>query len=120
MATNEENTKKINDELEKMSDEELEQVAGGFYDRHKLAEDSRFLNVLLRGFNKQPERCNWIMVTPEKIISTWKSIGIVIEEGSVFGGHSYNLDGKKISQSQAWAYAEEFIGKHLERKDWDW
>ena len=37
MATNEENTKKINDELEKMSDEELEQVAGGFYDRHKLA-----------------------------------------------------------------------------------
>ena len=30
MATREENLKKINDELEKMSDEELENVAGGF------------------------------------------------------------------------------------------
>ena len=29
MATREENLKKINDELEKLSDEELESVAGG-------------------------------------------------------------------------------------------
>ena len=29
MATREENLKKINDELEKLSDEELDQVAGG-------------------------------------------------------------------------------------------
>ena len=29
MATREENIKKINDELEKLSDEQLEQVAGG-------------------------------------------------------------------------------------------
>ena len=29
MATREENLKKINDELEKLSDEELEEIAGG-------------------------------------------------------------------------------------------
>ncbi|MBE8949030.1 MAG: hypothetical protein SR3Q1_00295 [Quinella sp. 3Q1] len=34
MATREENLKKINDELEKFSDEELEKVAGGFYARY--------------------------------------------------------------------------------------
>ena len=33
MATREENIKKINDELEKLSDEELEQVAGGDCDQ---------------------------------------------------------------------------------------
>ena len=33
MATREENLKKINEELEKLDDEELEKVAGGFYAR---------------------------------------------------------------------------------------
>jgi len=34
MATREENLKKINEELEKLNDEELEKVAGGFYVRY--------------------------------------------------------------------------------------
>ena len=38
MATREENLKKINDELEKLSDEELENVAGGFYARSKVGD----------------------------------------------------------------------------------
>ena len=33
MATREENLKKINEQLEKLDDEQLEQVAGGFYAR---------------------------------------------------------------------------------------
>ena len=33
MATREENLKKINAELEQLSDEELEKIAGGFYAR---------------------------------------------------------------------------------------
>ena len=33
MTTREENIKKINAELEKLSDEELDKVAGGFYAR---------------------------------------------------------------------------------------
>ena len=38
MATREENLKKINDELEKLDDEQLEKVAGGFYARSKGGE----------------------------------------------------------------------------------
>jgi len=38
MATREENLKKINDELEQLTDDELDKVAGGFYARSKGGE----------------------------------------------------------------------------------
>ena len=38
MATREENLKKINEQLEKLDDEQLEQIAGGFYARSKGGE----------------------------------------------------------------------------------
>ena len=41
MATREENLKKLNTALEAMSEDELEQVAGGF--NHEGAQDSEFL-----------------------------------------------------------------------------
>ena len=120
MATREENLKKINDELEKMNDEELEKVAGGFWDSGQLADDSRFLNVLLRGRNNQPERHNWYMVSAVEMKKVWKTLGIELKDGSLFGDHTYHLNGKKISQAEAWEHAEKIIGKHLERSDWDW
>ena len=46
MATREENIKKINDALEKLSDEELEKVAGGFYARSNGGEmEDKIINV---------------------------------------------------------------------------
>lgn len=46
MATREENLKKINDELEKLDDEELEKVSGGFYARSKGGEmEDKIINV---------------------------------------------------------------------------
>lgn len=120
MATREENSKEINYELEKLSDEQLDQVAGGIYDKHQLADDSRFLNVLLRGTENQPERNNWFMVTPREVIDAWQSVGIEIKEGTLFGGHSYSLNGQTISQSQAWEHAEKVVGKHLSESDWNW
>lgn len=44
MATREENLKKINDELEKLSDEQLEQVTGG--STRQTDKDRRFFNIL--------------------------------------------------------------------------
>ena len=44
MATREENIKKINAELEKLGDDELEKIAGG--NAEKTSNDGRFLNDL--------------------------------------------------------------------------
>ncbi|MBR1804912.1 MAG: hypothetical protein IJ774_00850 [Selenomonadaceae bacterium] len=38
MATREENLKKINDQLEQLTDDELEKVAGGFYARSNVGD----------------------------------------------------------------------------------
>jgi len=50
MANRKENLKKINGELKKLSDEKLEQVAGG--NAEQTSNDSRFLNSL----NGSPDR----------------------------------------------------------------
>ena len=110
----------MNLEVEMMSNEELDQVAGGWYDRDQLADDSRFLNVLLRGMPSQPERHNWALVKPEKMIDAWKSVGIELVNGSIFGGHYYYLNGEKISQLQAWNHAQDVVGKSLKCSYWDW
>jgi len=52
MATREENIKKINDELEKLSDEELEKVAGGFYARSNGVDVEKDKAVNIENKNK--------------------------------------------------------------------
>jgi len=57
MAINEENLKKINDELEKLSDEQLEQVAGGNW-LDKIREKTRLVEYMNNQQNKNTERPN--------------------------------------------------------------
>ena len=45
MANREENLKKINEELEKLSDEELEKIAGGFYARSNVGDVKPDANI---------------------------------------------------------------------------
>jgi len=52
MATREENLKKINDELEKLDDEELEKVAGGFYARSNGGDVEKDQAVNIENKNK--------------------------------------------------------------------
>ena len=62
MATREENLKKINDELEKLDDEQLEQVAGGIF-RIKYNKDTdNYQNTPANhwdlSFNQTPNTAN--------------------------------------------------------------
>lgn len=57
MAINEENLKKINDELEKLSDEELDDVAGGNW-LDKIREKTRLIEYMNNQQNKNTARHN--------------------------------------------------------------
>ena len=121
MATREENIKRINAELEKLTDEELDRVAGG--NVTELADDSKFLNVLLRG---RPEQCDrygaWrAQFHGDEIALAWLSVGIMAPPDNSIGIPSkYYLHGKQISRDEAMAHAEQVVGKHLSSKDWNW
>ena len=123
MATREENLKKINDTLEQMSDEELSMVAGGTLG--ELADDSRFLNVLLHGTTKY-HQCDrygefimfWSDNARKDLKKAWNSLGIELENS--FSENIYKLNGNKISQKEAWAHAESLVGKHLTEAQWNW
>ena len=107
-----------------MSDEELDKVAGGT--TSELADDSRFLNVLLHGTNKyhQCDRYGEFKMfcdgsARKDLIKSWNSLGIEIEQ-SRFVGNTYKLNGNKISREEAWAHAESLVGKHLTKEQWNW
>ena len=117
-------------EDKKLTMEEMEQVAGGR--GWETADDSRFLNVLLRGRPGQCDRYGnrTYASHTDEIARAWASVGIRAEfrEGSggrfTFtspeGDNRYYLDGKQISRDAAWAHAEQVVGKHLQKSDWKW
>ena len=113
--------------MEKMEDkkltmEEMEQVAGGR--NWEVVDDSKFLNVLLRGRPGQCDRYgSWRAgLNDTEIAKAWASVGIraKFHYSSKAGPNEYYLDGKEISREEAWAHAEQVVGKHLQKKDWDW
>ena len=109
-----------------MSDEELDKVAGG--SPGELAEDSRFLNVLLHETNKyhQCDRYGEFRIftdaeARDDLTKSWNSLGIEITYStSDFFKNTYRLNGKEISREEAWAHAESLVGKHLTKEQWNW
>ena len=109
-----------------MSDEELDKVSGGT--NSELADDSRFLNVLLQGTNKY-HQCDrygeWRMFFSQParydVKKSWNSLGIEITYStSCFIKNTYRLNGKEISRELAWEHAESLVGKHLTKEQWNW
>ena len=106
----------------KLTDDDLEQVVGG----NNMEQDSKFLNVLLRG---RPGHCGrWGSFTVAdhwwELHDAWRSVGVDTQQeyDGYFGGYevAYYIDGKRVRQFDAWIHAEKVVGKHLKRADWDW
>ena len=109
MATREENLKKINDELELMSDEELEQVAGGNYD--ECVADMKYLRLCGVDVDCDPHEIGFGLGIRE----AWAKVGIECEAWSMDYNVSvfknkYFLDGKEIPNLVAYKHAADVQG----------
>ncbi len=108
--------------------ESLDEVSAGSC--YEMADDSRFLNVLLQGEPYQPDRYGatkcWINKKNNislELSRAWASVGIdFMARDSRDDQNSYILQetGQVLTQKQAWAHAEYIMERHLEEKDWNW
>ena len=112
MANRDENLKKINDELEKLSDEELEKVAGGTWGQ--TAGDTRFLNDLAGLCDRFGQTAGFFKfgTVADEACKGWSKIGIQVNPGW-YSGNAYYLDGQRITRKEAFEYALKKFGKNL-------
>ena len=106
--------------------EEMENVAGGSADQ--VADDSRFLNVLLRGHPAQCDRYGEKKIKLDyanndrrfaEIEAAWKVCGVEAKVKKSYANHYY-IDGFEVTQSQAMNHAMKVMGKKLKKSDWYW
>ena len=112
MATREENLKKINDELELMSDEELEQVAGGNYD--ECVTDMNYLRLCGVDVNCDPHEVG-LYALGIRVEEAWAKVGIkcsawAMDYNVSVYKNKYYLDGKEIPNLVAYKHAADVQG----------
>ena len=108
-----------------VSAEQLENVAGGTV--NEMADDSRFLNVLLRGHPAQCDRyCGYMLDIAygagdrrREVKAAWEAVGVTWD-CKAWSQNSYIIDGNYVSREEAWAHAEKVMGKKLQKSDWYW
>ena len=102
-----------------MSDEELDQVAGG--NCYQMADDSRFLNSLNGSCDRYgATRIFFSNVYCKEIEKAWSTVGITVTLSNEFVINEYSLNGRKITQEQARQHAMKVVGKQMTESDWKW
>ncbi len=107
--------------------EQMDEVAGGAY--AETANDSRFLNVLLRGHPAQCDRYGEKRLELEynsdykakinEIRNAWAACGVQCAF-KTDGPNHYFINDKEVTQGVAMAHAMKVMGKRLTQKDWYW
>ena len=103
-------------ELEQLSDEELEQVAGGTY--NNTAADSRILNKM--GFDIQGKSANDLFWSRSKFRDTahqvnmiFNKVGISVDQSWGAVTNRYYFDGKEVTREQAFQILAEKSDKPM-------
>ena len=113
MATREENLKKINAEPEKMTDEELDQVAGGTY-IESSSDAIKFQNEL--GVKIYDTEIVGVPVLQHnefvKLRDAFSQYGVKVEDhGGLINENKYFIDGNQVSRDDAWKHIMAQAGK---------
>ena len=106
MATREENLKKINDELEKLDDEQLEQVAGGTH-TETYQDVDRFEALGIHVYCTEPgiPLNDLHTETMINLHNTYKRFGVkAMTYGDDRTPNKYFVDGKEVSREDAWKH----------------
>ena len=107
--------------------EEMENVAGGSADQ--VADDSRFLNVLLRGHPAQCDRYGEYKIAFDyanndrrfaEIKAAWNACGVDLAYVDAENANSYYIGDQEVTQRQARQHAMNVMGKQLKVSDWYW
>jgi len=112
--------KKINAELEQLSDEELEKVSGGTW--NDTADDAKFFHALngstpfLRGIEVAFSRTGPLL---SKLAQEWSKVGVKFEphNGAIYE-NKYFIDNQEVTQGVARRHAMEVTGIILDGPDW--
>ena len=115
-----------------LSADEMEAIVGGALAHcDSLADDSRFLNVLLRGHPGQCDRYGETYAGGHvgEIKNAWKVVGVEMEvnyyynraDGVPLGGYYvYKINGEYVDAEDAYRHAMKVTGKNLKPSDWYW
>ena len=107
--------------------EQMDDVAGGTY--QDIADDSRFLNVLLQGHPAQPDRHGETKLelaydsdnAPRyaEIKNAWAACGVSVTMREKYKNRYY-INGQEVAQRAAMNHAMKVMGKQLQKSDWYW
>ena len=113
MATREENLKKINENLENLTDEELDQVAGGWY--NETAGDSFLLNKLGLCDYYDPLEIQFTVGTAkeEAVQAAWKACGVNFVWHGDGVDNEYYIGTQRVSRRQAAWHAVKVMGSDI-------
>ncbi|MBR0262117.1 MAG: hypothetical protein IJQ85_10040 [Selenomonadaceae bacterium] len=109
MATRDENFKKINDELELMSDDKLDQVAGGTWE--DIVEDvNRFKRDFGIDFASKYFNDDIDYYVRSDLIDAFRKFGIKLEFHSE-SANKYFIDGKEVTRDEAFNQVKNKLGR---------
>ncbi|MBR5913286.1 MAG: hypothetical protein IKZ58_02825 [Selenomonadaceae bacterium] len=113
MANREENLKKINEELEKLSDEELDKVAGGNY--NQTGGDSFLLNKLGLCNYYDPIEIQFTIGTSkeQEVQAAWKACGVNFIWHGDGKDNEYYIGTRKVSRREAAWHAVKAVGSDI-------